>query len=212
MLCSFFSLAQLKRRLLCLPTCCRVQPLLFSSVSFFLLYVSSDFCVFDLFFFSFPPVEYMWLEQVKVALVCGNFDRIRSRTPMSRLRNRQHAEEEDASALKLGTGAVLFNFPVIPGLMVVNRIQQCRLLADIRGQVPTGEPRQGPSGHRVSPLLVINLPRLRLTRPFRVYNKTLEYVKTFAKFNTTDSASAVREYGNSRQNLTTQTSHCCLCF
>lgn len=26
-----------------------------------------------------------------------------------------------------------------------------------------------------------------------VYNKTLEYVKTFAKFNTTDSASAVRE-------------------
>lgn len=27
----------------------------------------------------------------------------------------------------------------------------------------------------------------------RVYNKTLEYVKTFAKFNTTDSASAVRE-------------------
>ena len=26
-----------------------------------------------------------------------------------------------------------------------------------------------------------------------MYNKTLEYVKTFAKFNTTDSASAVRE-------------------
>ncbi|KAJ3573588.1 hypothetical protein NP233_g2339 [Leucocoprinus birnbaumii] len=26
-----------------------------------------------------------------------------------------------------------------------------------------------------------------------VYNKTLDYVKTFAKFNTTDSASAVRE-------------------
>jgi hypothetical protein len=29
---------------------------------------------------------------------------------------------------------------------------------------------------------------------FRVYNKTLEYVKTFTKFNTTDSASAVREF------------------
>ena len=27
-----------------------------------------------------------------------------------------------------------------------------------------------------------------------VYNKTLDYVKTFAKFNTTDSAGAVREY------------------
>ena len=26
-----------------------------------------------------------------------------------------------------------------------------------------------------------------------VYNKTLEYVKTFGKFNTTDAASAVRE-------------------
>ena len=28
---------------------------------------------------------------------------------------------------------------------------------------------------------------------YSVYNKTLEYVKTFAKFSTTDSASAVRE-------------------
>ena len=36
---------------------------------------------------------------------------------------------------------------------------------------------------------------LRLLTPAcRVYNKTLEYVKTFTKFNTTDSASAVREY------------------
>ena len=32
-----------------------------------------------------------------------------------------------------------------------------------------------------------------LTLKTSVYNKTLEYVKTFAKFNTTDSASAVRE-------------------
>lgn len=31
----------------------------------------------------------------------------------------------------------------------------------------------------------------------RVYNKTLEYVKTFAKFNTTDSAGAVREWVSS---------------
>lgn len=27
-----------------------------------------------------------------------------------------------------------------------------------------------------------------------VYNKTLDYVRNFTKFNTTDSASAVREY------------------
>lgn len=32
-----------------------------------------------------------------------------------------------------------------------------------------------------------------MTWPYSVYNKTLEYVKTFGKFNTTDSASAVRE-------------------
>lgn len=35
---------------------------------------------------------------------------------------------------------------------------------------------------------------MKLTGHSSVYNKTLEYVKTFAKFNTTDSASAVREY------------------
>ncbi|KAJ3504132.1 hypothetical protein NLJ89_g8099 [Agrocybe chaxingu] len=35
-----------------------------------------------------------------------------------------------------------------------------------------------------------------------VYNKTLEYVKTFAKFNTTDSASAVRETLRREPNLT----------
>jgi len=35
-----------------------------------------------------------------------------------------------------------------------------------------------------------------------VYNKTLEYVKTFAKFNTTDSASAVREILRREPELT----------
>ena len=34
---------------------------------------------------------------------------------------------------------------------------------------------------------------IQLLFRFSVYNKTLEYVKTFTKFNTTDSASAVRE-------------------
>lgn len=91
-----------------------------SRLFLFLLYVSSDFFVFDLFFFLLWNT--MWLEKAKLTLVCGNLDRIRSRTPMSRLRNRQHAEEEDASALKLGTGAVILNLPVIPGLMVDNRV------------------------------------------------------------------------------------------
>lgn len=35
---------------------------------------------------------------------------------------------------------------------------------------------------------------LTLDVSLSVYNKTLDYVKTFTKFNTTDSASAVREY------------------
>lgn len=48
--------------------------------------------------------------------------RNRSRTPMSRLRNRQHAEEEDASALKLGTGTAALDFSLGPGLMTDNRI------------------------------------------------------------------------------------------
>jgi len=120
----------------------------------------------------------------------------RSRTPMSRLRNRQHAEEEDASALKLGTGMVFLSFPIVLELMVDDRVQQRWLLANIRGQISAGEPRQGSSRHRVSALPVIHPLRLKLIILFRVYNKTLEYVKTFAKFNTTDSASAVREYGN----------------
>lgn len=38
------------------------------------------------------------------------------------------------------------------------------------------------------------MPYASLTKKKSVYNKTLEYVKTFTKFSTTDAASAVREY------------------
>jgi len=76
---------------------------------------------------------------------------------MSRLRNRQHAEEEDASALKLGTE---FNNA---GCLLISEV---KYLLENRDKDPPDT---------------------------AVYNKTLEYVKTFAKFNTTDSASAVRE-------------------
>jgi DNA-directed RNA polymerase II subunit RPB4 len=41
--------------------------------------------------------------------------------------------------------------------------------------------------------MIINVSGALFYLGYRVYNKTLEYVKTFAKFNTTDSASAVRE-------------------
>ena len=40
---------------------------------------------------------------------------------------------------------------------------------------------------------LIHLKRTNFEKIISVYNKTLEYVKMFAKFTTTDSASAVRE-------------------
>ncbi|KAF9240710.1 HRDC-like protein [Melanogaster broomeanus] len=75
----------------------------------------------------------------------------------SRLRHRTHAEEEDASALKLGAE---FNNA---GCLLISEVKY--LLENRDKDAPDTA----------------------------VYNKTLEYVKTFAKFNTTDSASAVRE-------------------
>ena len=41
---------------------------------------------------------------------------------MSRLRNRQHAEEEDASALKLGTGATFLDSHIVPELTAGDRV------------------------------------------------------------------------------------------
>ncbi|RDB23309.1 DNA-directed RNA polymerase II subunit rpb4 [Hypsizygus marmoreus] len=74
-----------------------------------------------------------------------------------RLRHRPQAEEEDASALKLGPE---FNNA---GCLLISEVKY--LLENRDKDAPDTA----------------------------VYNKTLEYVKTFTKFNTTDSASAVRE-------------------
>jgi len=41
---------------------------------------------------------------------------------MSRLRNRQHAEEEDASALKLGTGVTFLDSPIVQQLTAGDRV------------------------------------------------------------------------------------------
>ena len=141
-----FSL-QLMRRVCCPSlhvvelgrSCPRLSP---SSLS----YVSSDFVYLICFFL----MECMWFEQGHRCQrrICGNS--ARSRTPMSRLRNRQHAEEEDASALKLGAGVDFLGSPAVFGLTVDDRVQQCWLLADIRGQVSIGEPGQGSTRHRVS--------------------------------------------------------------
>jgi hypothetical protein len=84
----------------------------------------------------------------------------------------------------------------------LDRIQQRWLPSNLGGQVPArkqGQRRSGHSVRRCSPnhdnlSLSFSLISLPPSSPlFSVYNKTLEYVKTFAKFNTTDSASAVRE-------------------
>jgi len=58
------------------------------------------------------------------------------------------------------------------------------------------------------------LKTLRFSSFCRVYNKTLEYVKTFAKFNTTDSASAVREcvFFISNQNMSLDRKNLCFFF
>ncbi|KAJ7066337.1 HRDC-like protein [Mycena amicta] len=85
----------------------------------------------------------------------------------TKFRNRLHNfEEEDASALKLGTE---FNNA------------GCLLISEVRYLLENRD-KDAPDT--------------------KVYNKTLEYVKTFAKFNTTDSASAVRETLRREQALT----------
>ncbi|KAJ7464572.1 HRDC-like protein [Mycena latifolia] len=75
----------------------------------------------------------------------------------AKFRHRPHAEEEDASALKLGAE---FNNA------------GCLLISEVKYLLENRD-KDAPDT--------------------KVYNKTLEYVKTFTKFNTTDSASAVRD-------------------
>lgn len=70
------------------------------------------------------------------------------------------------------------------------------MLAHLGGQVPPREQRQGRARYCVRALhAAVRAQYINPSSPvISVYNKTLEYVKTFAKFSTTDSASAVREY------------------
>ncbi|KAF7356268.1 hypothetical protein MVEN_00958300 [Mycena venus] len=75
----------------------------------------------------------------------------------TKFRHRPQAEEEDASALKLGAE---FNNA------------GCLLISEVKYLLENRD-KDAPDT--------------------KVYNKTLEYVKTFTKFNTTDSASAVRD-------------------
>jgi len=53
---------------------------------------------------------------------------------MSRLRNRQHAEEEDAAALKLGTGIVSLKPSIVLELMVDIEFNNagCLLISEVK--------------------------------------------------------------------------------
>ncbi|KAF7313998.1 FAD/NAD(P)-binding domain-containing protein [Mycena chlorophos] len=98
----------------------------------------------------------------------------------NKFRNRLHNfEEEDASQLKLGTGK-----------------SHSRSWSSAHARVPIAKKSSTTpvvsSSRRSSTCWRIEIRMPRIPR-VSVYNKTLEYVKTFAKFNTTDSASAVRE-------------------
>ncbi|KAJ7763583.1 HRDC-like protein [Mycena maculata] len=75
----------------------------------------------------------------------------------TKFRHKSTVEEEDASALKLGTE---FNNA------------GCLLISEVKYLLENRD-KDAPDT--------------------KVYNKTLEYVKTFTKFSTTDSASAVRD-------------------
>ncbi|KAG8220965.1 hypothetical protein J3R82DRAFT_2470 [Butyriboletus roseoflavus] len=118
----------------------------------------------------------------------------------TRLRHRTHAEEEDASALKLGAGACnsIDVSTVFDGLTVISaefNNAGCLLISEVKYLLENRD-KDAPDTAYVP---AIALCRLLEVNPFSVpdldsvYNKTLEYVKTFAKFSTTDSASAVRE-------------------
>ncbi|KAJ7629497.1 HRDC-like protein [Mycena polygramma] len=87
----------------------------------------------------------------------------------TKFRHRPQTEEEDASALKLGAE---FNNA------------GCLLISEVKYLL---ENRDKDAPDTKCTVLVVDLFWCM------VYNKTLEYVKTFTKFNTTDSASAVRD-------------------
>ncbi|KAJ7020601.1 HRDC-like protein [Mycena alexandri] len=84
----------------------------------------------------------------------------------TKFRHRPQNEEEDASALKLGAE-----------ILASSRFSEfnnagCLLISEVKYLLENRD-KDAPDT--------------------KVYNKTLEYVKTFTKFNTTDSASAVRD-------------------
>jgi DNA-directed RNA polymerase II subunit RPB4 len=116
-------------------------------------------------------------------------------------RHKVQQEEEDAAALKLGPGtsedavhAVWFTAANLSHTEFNNA--GCLLISEVKYLLENRD-KDAPDTVCVSQVPPVSHRPAQSISPifyaFRVYNKTLEYVKTFAKFNTTDSASAVRE-------------------
>lgn len=108
-----------------------------------------------------------------------------------RLRHRPQTEEEDAAALKLGPG-VYSQFLYVIFCLCCTEFNNagCLLISEVKYLL---ENRDKDAPDTVYVLLYFVYTYV-FENMHSVYNKTLEYVKTFTKFNTTDSASAVREY------------------
>lgn len=108
-----------------------------------------------------------------------------------RLRHRPQTEDEDAAALKLGAGEhtpSTYHYTTHTVLPEFNNAG-CLLISEVKYLLENRE-KEAPDT-----ACVITTSNYDSTDSGdSVYNKTLEYVKTFAKFHTTDSASAVREW------------------
>lgn len=114
-----------------------------------------------------------------------------------RLHRRAQGEEEDASILKLGPGPFLvphfFRVAVhLKNFVVEFNNAGCLLISEVKYLL---ENRDKDAPDTPYAFIVAYSEKIRqLTMCIcSVYNKTLEYVRQFAKFTTTDSASAVRE-------------------
>lgn len=109
----------------------------------------------------------------------------------TRLRHRTHAEEEDASALKLGAGMYIVELVSIWLQLLLPEFNNagCLLISEVKYLLENRDKDAPDTAYVFKPMSFIP----EFMNATSVYNKTLEYVKTFAKFSTTDSASAVRE-------------------
>ncbi|THH11859.1 hypothetical protein EW145_g373 [Phellinidium pouzarii] len=121
-----------------------------------------------------------------------------------RLHRRTQGEEEDASVLRLGPGMGIRSYQMNNSLTKDEHKEfnnaGCLLISEVKYLLENRD-KDAPDTAYVC-TISLDVPGIRCISIYltvwswntnSVYNKTLEYVKQFAKFTTTDSASAVRE-------------------